>query len=62
MEELCKSVVISEEKGDWESSVACCVKDSSKIGSLGVLPQVSDIAVEHGLDQYSASLLYHSKS
>jgi hypothetical protein len=62
LDELCKSVIISEEKDNWEGSVACCVEDSSKIGSLGVLPQISDIAVEHGLDQYSASLLYHSKN
>lgn len=62
LDELCKSVIISEEKDNWEDSVACCIKDSSKIGSLGVLPQISDIAVEHGLDQYSASLLYHSKN
>jgi len=61
LDELCKSVIISSENDDWESCLSDCIINREKIGSLGQLSGVSDIASEHNLDLYSASLLYHSK-
>ena len=62
LDELCSSVVISEEKSSWETFVSACIKDSSRIASLGVIPEIAEISSDHGLDQYSASLLYHSNN
>ncbi len=59
---LCESVIISSEKKDWLKNAKACVRDSSKIESLGILPKINELAAEHDLKLYEASLLYHSNN
>lgn len=62
LDELCSSVTISSQKKDWELTVQACLEDQSNIESLRIVDEINDLAAEHGLDLYSASLLYHSKN
>ena len=59
IDELCEAVVISEEKGSWDEKLKECISDQNKIESLGALEEVRDISLQHGVDLYSAALLYH---
>ena len=47
---------------DWDSAAEACVEDMENIASLSVLPGIAEIAAEHELGFYPASLLYHSKN
>ena len=62
IDSLCESVVISSEKKDWLKNAKACVKDFSKIETLGILPKVNELAAEHDIKLYEASLLYHSNN
>lgn len=61
IEELCKKIVCAHDLDNWEANALECVKDFSKIESLGLLDEVSEIAESHQLDFYSAAILHHSK-
>jgi hypothetical protein len=61
LDELCASVIISEDSRNWENKLKQCIKSSKNIESLGTKIEVQDIASEHKLDLYSAALLFHSK-
>lgn len=58
--ELCCKVAASSEIEEWESQLKEIIKDNSKLLDLSVNPDVISIAAKHGLDDYSAALLYHS--
>ena len=58
--EICSSVVVNSEKEDWDEKMEAVTNDLSLLSSMNVLPSVFTIAAEHGLDDYSASLMYHS--
>ena len=60
-QDLCKSVVVSVNRDNWEDEVRACVKNIDKIEKLATLDDVMEIASEHELDLYPAALLYHSK-
>lgn len=62
IDSLCESIIVSTEKADWTKAAKSCVKDFSNIESLGVLAEVNDIAANHQVKLYEASLLYHSKN
>lgn len=62
IDSLCESIIVSTEKADWTKAAKSCVKDFSNIESLGVLQEVNDIAANHQVKLYEASLLYHSKN
>lgn len=59
---LCESIIVSTEKQDWKTIADSCIKDFSKIESLGVLSEIHEISARHGIKLYEASLLYHSKN
>jgi len=61
LEELCKTVVISSEKENWESQVSACIQDFSTIESLSPMPEILDASQEHELEIYPAAIVYHSK-
>ena len=60
LDELCKSVVVAEEVGSWETRVKECVKDFSKISKLSPLPEVLEASQEHQLEVYPAALFHHA--
>lgn len=60
IKEVCVSIVVSEEKDNWESSAKKIIENSSALLNLTVNEGVLSIAAEHGLDDYSAALMYHS--
>jgi hypothetical protein len=56
-ERLMQAVVCASEQSDWESLAAECIEDSNKIGGLSVLPEVLEVAAEHGIGSYEAALM-----
>ena len=62
VDSLCENIIISKDREDWETAVSACVKDIEQIASLTVLPEIGEIAAEHNLGFYPASLLYHSEN
>ena len=61
LDELCASIVISEEIDCWQDKLTECVANRESIEKLGSQAGIQDLAVEHNLDLYSAALLFHSK-
>jgi len=61
LDELCASVIISEDSSNWDEKLKQCIASSANIAKLGTQIGVQDIASEHQLDLYSAALLFHSK-
>lgn len=61
LDELCASIIISEDVPAWETKLKECIASSSSIEKLGTQIGVQDVASEHQLDLYSAALLFHSK-
>lgn len=61
IDELCQSVILSTDTDKWENQIEECINDPNNIESLYPMAGVQDLASEHGLDLYSAALLYHSK-
>ena len=57
---LCENVVIASDKKDWENQAKECINDFDKIAGLSVIPKINEIAAEHQIKLYEASLLYHS--
>ena len=62
LDELCKNVIMSTERPDWELVVSNCVKDFSGIEQLNPLLNVLETSQEHQLEIYPAALVYHSQS
>jgi len=60
VDSLCENVVIAAEKKDWENQAKECINDFNKIEKLSVLSEINQIAAEHQIKLYEASLLYHS--
>ena len=60
-QELCKSIVTSTERGEWEKEIKACIKNADKIEKLHSLAGVAGVASEHDLELYPAALVYHSK-
>ena len=61
LDELCKTVIISCEKSDWEDQVSACIKDFNQIEKLNTWPEVLDEAHENDMELYPSALYYHSK-
>jgi hypothetical protein len=61
LDELCKSVIISCEKEQWESNVKACVEDFENISKLSTLPDISEAAHENDMELYPSALYYHSQ-
>ena len=60
--QLCENIITSRERAHWEPCAMECVEDMKKIVSLTAMPGVVELAAEHNLGFYPASLLYHSKN
>ena len=60
VDDLCESIIVSSAGDDWESMLKECLGDPNKIECLSAQSGVQSISISHGLDLYSAALLYHS--
>jgi hypothetical protein len=60
LDQLCEAVVSSTDLKNWSEKAFSCVRNVEEIGNLPILPEVAEIAAQHELDTYSASILYHS--
>lgn len=60
-DELCQSIAIAKERKEWNNVLRECIENNDIIADLGTLEGVQEIAANHGLDLYSAALLYHSE-
>jgi hypothetical protein len=62
--EIIKDVALSSiqcsEPDGWLQTASNCLKDPYIVVGMKTLPGVDELAAKHGLDLYSASLLYHS--
>jgi hypothetical protein len=61
LDELCKTIVISTPKENWESKASSCIKDFSGIEGLGPMPEILEASQEHQLEIYPAALVYHAQ-
>lgn len=61
LDELCKSVIISCEKEQWEDNIKACIEDFEKIERLSTLPGISEAAHENNMELYPSALYYHSQ-
>jgi len=61
LDELCKTVVISCEKDDWEPQVKGCIKDFNLISDLNTLPDILEVAKENDMELYPSALYYHGQ-
>jgi hypothetical protein len=60
IDDLCESIVLSKNEEDWGSSLRECLSNVDGIENLSVNCSVQEMSIDHGLDLYSAALLYHS--
>lgn len=57
---ITEAIIIGSEQKDWSINAAQVLNDPTKLDKLGILKSVENVAQEHQLDTYAASLLYHS--
>lgn len=60
IKDVCVAVIVAEERDNWENAAKKIIENSRELLSLAVNESVLNIAAEHGLDDYSAALMYHS--
>jgi hypothetical protein len=60
LEKVCELVVSACDKPKWKKTAVECLKNNQKLLELSTLEAVTDISVEHSLDEYAAAILYHS--
>tara|TARA_R110000751_G_scaffold82869_1_gene166608 strand:- start:734 stop:2797 length:2064 start_codon:yes stop_codon:yes gene_type:complete len=58
--QVCESIVIAKDAGDWEVTLAGIVEDLDKLTDLNVHEKVLALGSEHQLDDLSSAILYHS--
>jgi hypothetical protein len=57
---ISEAIIIGAENNKWSELASQVVNDPSVLDKLGILNSIQELAAEHQLDTYSASLLYHS--
>lgn len=57
---ISEAIIVGAENTKWNELAGQVVNDPSVLDKLGILNSVQELAAEHQLDTYSASLLYHS--
>jgi len=62
LDSMCEAVACSTDVKNWTQIALSCVNNLSQIEKLDVIPEILEIAAKHELDNYEASILYHSKN
>ena len=57
---ICEAIIASKDIDEWDKELASIAKDLDRIQDLDVKSDVLQIGAEHGLDDISAAILYHS--
>lgn len=60
IESLCEKIMVSKESQEWEETLSNVIKNPSLLLDMQIHEEIAKIAEEHNLDDYSASILYHS--
>jgi hypothetical protein len=60
IEKVCENVMISKEQSEWNSFGSKCLNNFDHLLEMKTIPSISEISAEHQIDEYTASLLYHS--
>ena len=58
---VCEKVVLNSKIDEWENKVKAIVDNSSALLKMDIHPDILSIAAKHGLADYPAALLFHSK-
>lgn len=58
--DVCKKVIVNCDIPDWNSKVEEISSNAKTLLNMDIHPEIFSIASKHGLDDYAASLLYHS--
>jgi hypothetical protein len=58
--EISRKIIAAEMPENWESLAKECLDNEEKLFSLSPLESVSNLMIEHDLEEYSAALLFHS--
>ena len=58
--EITKIITSNEEPSNWEANASDYI-NNPKDKNPNIVSDIQDIAAEHALDIYTASILYHSK-
>ena len=61
VDRLIESIVVSEEKNNWDNTLQACIKDSENMMNLETINKILNISTEHQLPDYPSAILYHSK-
>ena len=57
---ITEAIITGTEFKDWSKTASSVLNDPTALDKLGILNSIQEMAAEHQLDTYSASLLYHS--
>jgi hypothetical protein len=57
---ITEAIITGTEFKDWPKTASSVLNDPTALDKLGILNSIQEMAAEHQLDTYSASLLYHS--
>ena len=60
--QLVESIVCSTKKEKWTEQLSACLTDFNKIEDLNTLEEILSVSSKHGLEDYPAAILYHSKN
>lgn len=60
IDELCQSVILASPKDDWLKELTNCIDNPDSIEQLNAMNEIQSLSFDHGLDLYSAALLFHS--
>ena len=56
LDELCKTVIISSSKENWNKQIKACIKDFGEIESLLAMPEILEVARENDMELYPSAL------
>lgn len=60
IQKICENVMVAKEYNEWKDCGSLCLKDFNKILELNTKQEINEISVNHELDEFTSSILYHS--
>lgn len=59
-EDISEAIIVGSESSSWQKKAVDVLNDPSVLDQLSILKEIQDVATDHQLDTYAASILYHS--
>jgi len=60
LDRVCESIVVSTKSNDWEKTAKACIDDNNLLLRLNTMSDITNIGLEHSLEEYPSAILYHS--